>query len=832
MPFSPWLAAILWAGAWLDALAEDARFAFRHLKRSPGFSIAALLTLTLGIGVNTATFSLLNTLVLKPLNVHDPDTLFAIVPTNSRGQERGVPVTAVEALADGPLDPLCGDFGGTVLPVTANGMPWRAGATMVTGRCFEVLGVAPLLGRTITEADAPVSRPGERVVVIGHRLWATAFSSSPSALGQAILVNGVDMTVIGVMPPTFTGLNADTGIDVIVPFDTVISATPGRRLLAYYLLGRLRPGVTLDQARAELLARWPAVLDAAVLDSLPESQRNQLRDTRPVLRSMGTGESRYRTLYARPVALVLGLTTVLVALAAINLGGLLLARQQARAGELAVRLALGGTRWRIARQILSEGVVLSLAGAALAVPVAYAAARLLSGFIFNPYAPVVMSLAPDRRVLAATALVAVGVSLVMCVPPIWLALRRGAVPAHTWDRTTTRTSRRWVNGLLIGQVALSAVLLAEALTLTRSLYRLQHSFGAVRVDDVLVARMEPRADGSFERGRVEGEYQQLVDRVAALPAVRAVALTGAFPRIASSRPGTPARIDGVEASADVGVDFVSPGFFEMFRIPQAAGRDFTTGDRRETRPVAILSETLARTLLPGGDPRADVVGRRLRVRSMPNDMELEIVGVVGDATQGNPRDPKALVVYLPVEQRPAGAFNPSLLIATGDPVTAASGVRTVVDAGGRDYVLDVVPMAELLARAPTAERLSATVAAGVAALGTALAFVGLYAAFAYAVVRRQREIGVRLALGATPARIARRLIGDGLIIAALGVALGWPLAVAAERALASLVFETSTADPLILALVAGSFVAIAIGAVLAPARRAARVDPATALRAE
>lgn len=815
-------------GGWASGLQQDVRAALWTLWRSPGYTAGAMLTLTLGIGTNAAMFSVVNALVFKPIGVHDPASLVAIVPVNSAGQERGIPVSAVAVLRDGPLAPLCGDFGSTGLPVIVDGAPSRVTATLVTGQCFAAFGVAPMMGRPILDADAPVHAPGSPVAVISHRLWAAQFGSDPRAIGRRFLVNGVEIELIGVMPPGFGGLSADVGVDLFTPFDSVIPAGPTRRQLAYYLVGRLKSGVSREQAVAELRARWPSVLDATLPAGVSASEREQLRDTMPELRSMTTGLSRYRTRYGRPLTLVLGLTVVLLVMGAVNLGGLVLARQRARSGELLVRLALGGTRGRLLQQLVSENLWLTLGGAVLAIPVVVAGPGWLATYIVPVGVPHAISFAPDHRVIGATAVAALIVALLMSAVPAWVTLRGGARLGLAWERTIAGGSTRWMTRLLVGQVALTMVLVTAALMMGRSLSRLLDGFGAVRTDDILVAMLEPRPESGFQPGRQSAYYPVLMDEVRGLPGVEAVAMAARFPRLVNSLRGAQTWIEGTDQRADAIPDFVSPGFFAMMRIPIREGRLFRDADRGDARAVAIVTESLARAVLPSGS----VVGRTLVQRQMPANDEMTIVGVVADTTMGNPRDPRPFVIFRPMAQAPGVPFNPAVLVATGDPATTASGVRQLVSRHGVDEVHETLPMVDLLARAPVVERMGATVAGGVASFAIVLAFAGTYAAFALAVASRRREIGVRMALGATPGALAASVIGDGARVALIGTAVGVPLTAGAVRGLQGLLFGVSLAEPWLLAAVTGGVVTLAIAAASVPASRAARVEPASALRAE
>ena len=821
------------AGVVMDTLIQDVKYAWRHMRRAPGFAAAAILTLALGIGANTAMFTMLNAIVLKRLPIADPDRLMAIVPVNARGLDRTTPMSAVAELRDGPLDHFCAYLGGLVVPILANDMPVQTSTTFITSECFNAFGISPILGRGLTEAEAPIMGAGAHVAVISHRLWTTTFNSDPAVLGKSMLVSNVPVTIIGVLPRGFTGLEIDTGVDIFTPFDAVLPAARGRRQLASYLLGRLRPGVSIEAATAEIEARWPAVLEAVLPGNMAPTERTQLLDSKPRLMSLGTGVSRLRQRYSQPLKLILGLTGLLLVLACINLGGLLLSRLNARSAEMAVRLALGGSRLRIAQQMLVENGMLSLAGALLAMPVAYFTAVTLASFMPPINVPYAISFVPDARVFALTTAIAITVGILMSALPVWFATRRSSAAAIRWDRTIVGSTGWWGRGLLVVQVSLAIVMLVNASLLTRSLYFLNTSDLGITTDNLLTVKMWTLPSGTlYGRSERDTYYPPLIEKVRALPGVTAVALASTSPRAATTSAGSPIAWKG-EAYDNVllanGFDSVSPAYFETMGIRLLAGRDVSWQDTMTTVRVAVVSESLARALRPDGN----VVGRAITMRTLPVDLEFEIVGVVSDATHGDPRNSHPRSIYRPILQvGPASALNPNIIIQTTDAQSAASGVRQILSDFGRDYAQEVISVNDLLARAPSTERMSSTVAGAVSGIAVLLALIGVHGALAYSVARRTREIGVRLAIGAAPGAAARSVLREGILVCTIGVAIGLPLAAMAARSLRSLLFGISENDPATFAVAAAGFLLLGVVAGLAPARRAAAVDPVIALRSE
>jgi predicted permease len=555
-------------------------------------------------------------------------------------------------------------------------------------------------------------------------------------------------------------------------------------------------------------------------------------DSKPRLISLGTGVSRLRDRYSEPLMLILGLTALLLILACINLGGLLLSRLNARSSEMSVRLALGGSRGRIAQQMLVENGMLSVAGALLALPVAYFIAVTLASFMPPINVPYTISFAPDFRVFALTAAVAIVVGILMSALPVWFATHRNATTVIRWDRTIVGSTGWWGRGLLVVQVALAIVMLVNASLLARSLYLLNTGHLGINPDNLLTVKMWSLPRGTvYGRADRDSYYPPLVEKVRALPAVTSVALASSSPRSTTTSAGSPVAWKGspYEDLTANGFDSISPGYFETMGIRLLAGRDVSWQDTIKTTPVAVVSESLARTLQRDGN----VVGRAFSMRTLPVDLDFQIVGIVSDATHGDPRNSQARSVYRPILQvGPANALNPNIIIRTTDQRTVSSGVAQILDDFGRDYAREIISVNDLLARAPSTERMSTTVASAVSGMAVLLALIGVHGALAYSVTRRTREIGVRLAIGASPGAAARSVMREGMLVCTMGVVLGLPLAALAARSLRSLMFGIAENDPATFAVAAAIFLALGVVAGVAPARRAASIDPVIALRAE
>lgn len=815
-----------------ESIGHDLRYALRHLRRSPVFAAAALLTLALSIGANSAMFSLVNALVLRPLPIKDPHGLIAISGRNSLQQLRLTPIPAVEVLSrDGsPLQNVCGYNAGVVLPVEANGAPTMAIGGLVTGGCFDAFGVLPLLGRTITGEDAPLYSRGNLVTVISHRLWMRMFNGDPAAIDKSIRVNGSELRIIGVMPEGFIGLHAHSPIEFFTAFDTWSAARADRRPAASHIVGRLRPGVTFEQASQQIGAQWQALIEFAAPATMPPAERQSMITARPRIEHFGTGFSIYRDFYARPVTLMFGLTMVLLVLACVNLGGLLLSRAIERAPDTAMRLALGGGRARIARQLLIENVMLGIAGAALAIPVSFALVNLVVEFLPQGLVDSGVTYTPDALVIVVTAAAGVVAGLVMSLLPIWVAARSPAFAGIGANRIVSHATNYWSRGLLVAQVALSIVMVVGAGLLARSLYLLQSVDTGVHSENVAVARLWPLPN-AYRTIDSAAYYPPLVERVASLPGVISVGYARVFPRMSLQFPGEPIALFG-DPDGDVRahLEVTSPAFFQTLGVPLVAGRGTTWSDNARSRQVAVISEQLARMLAPGGN----VVGRRVRFGTDPRHQDVEIVGVVRNMTMGNSRRTDLPILFRPALQLPQFGQYPTLVIRHEPHALAglAAGVRQIATEGQREFLLDFQPLQELLDRAPASERMSAAVAVTLAVLAVLLSFVGVFGVLAYSVSRRTREIGVRAAIGADPASVMSMVMREGVVLTGLGVVVGLPAAYFSGRVLGSLTFGTSDADPVTFGSASVFFLVLGMAAGVVPARRAARIDPVIALRAD
>jgi predicted permease len=610
---------------------------------------------------------------------------------------------------------------------------------------------------------------------------------------------------------------------------------PGQAPRGLQAVGRLRPEVGLEQARAAVTAAWPALRVEAVPAALPAAERAEIARQQMTVAPIGRGFSPLRERYRSALVALAGITVLLWIIGCTNLSGLLLSRLTARRRETAVCLALGATRGVLVRRWTAEGLLLSLIGTALAYPLARAASAGLVSATWSSALPLALSVDPDARVLALMAVMASVTTVVMAALPGWLASARAPLAGSPGSRTATTASGRSRQALLVAQVAISLVLLFGASLFAASLLRL-------RALDLGVDTAQPRftrlfaVPGGYDGLDFATYYQALARSLEELPGMRSVAFSSYFPaywnfpQVLGLDPVARAGALGPESEVESFVEYVSPAFFDTVGIPLVAGRDFTWHDDAGAPGVVVVNEQLAAKLFPDGD----VVGRRIRIGGTPERSRLEVVGIAKDATLGALRVGRLPMVFRPRMQEPRFNRVPIVIYrADGDPEAVDDAFRRTVTGYGHEYArartrtldeeLDIVLLRE---------RLLAWLSGLFAGLALLLVFIGLFAALAFAVTQRAREIGVRMAIGAPRRAVVAMIVREGLLVVGWGSAIGIVVSLAAARITRSLVFDLDPVSPGLALAAAGVFVLVAVAASLWPAYRAASVDPATVLRAE
>jgi predicted permease len=782
------------------------------------FTVVAVLTLALGIGANTTIFSLADAVLFRTLPVSKPRDLILLRQRGPTGDM--FPFTsAAAANLDAGRDVLSGLAAFRPIPdahVTVNGETELGLMQSVSGNYHQVLGLQAGVGRTLTEQDR------DPVAVISHRYWQRRFAGDPAVVGRVLEVQGRLFTIVGVTPPGFYGTQPGRHIDVTVALGTqTLKMPPNARWL--YLVGRLAPGVSREQALAALRVRW-----AQLTDVLPPRPPATLE-----LDSGAQGLNVLRREFSLPLRILMAAAGMVLLLACANLAGLLIVRSSARQQEIAVRLSLGASRGRVVRQLLTESALLAAAGGVAGLALAYWAADLLPGMMSRGRTSIMLDVTPDARTLAFAALVTTGTILLFGLlpaaaatrPDVQQSLKRGA-PGGDGGRS------RWARAMVATQVALLVLLLTSAGLFMRTLQKLYAVDAGFRQDRVLVVGVSP---GPAYRGTgARALYEDLYARFSALPDVRSVSLSmdtplGGEPSMSSTGVSVVGRAPDAEDGPRVYHNLVGPRFFETMGIPILAGRDFEPGDDERAPKCVIVSEGVARHYFPGQDP----LGRQILYRKEP----ASIVGVVKDIRYTSLRADAPLVTYHPYRQdpgAPAGTFLIRTSSVTVEALTPFLQAEIRATAPGLPPP-SVVTLGDKVAAGLMEERMLAALSSAFGALAAILAAIGIHGTVALVVARRQREIGIRMALGAVPGRIARMVVRETFWIVAGGLVFGMASALVAALAsrslLAGVLFEVSPADPLILSSAALAILVIASLAAYLPARRASRIDPVAAVKA-
>jgi predicted permease len=807
-----------------EAVMKDLQFALRRLRRTPLFSVAVMLILGLGIGASATTLSVVNAFMWRPVNVPHPEQLVIIGSRSKDGLVRSIPLPMIGALARSELssDSPCA-YSTSFAATDINRQPAYSFLMLVAGDCFATFQVQPLLGRFIGPDEAPFQGKGSAVAMLSYGYWQRMFGGAPDVVGKTIRIETATATIVGVLPHSFTGINKDGDADLVVPFNSYRTNT-----VATFIVARLRGGRQLKEVENQLRTAWGSALDVALPPTLTGAARRTSLDAEPELRSASAGHSTLRNLYGSTFVNIAWLTGLLVLLTSINVGGLLCSRLASKLPELAILRGLGATQARIVRSVLMEAVLLSFGGCAIGLPLAYVAAPAFVILLPRGVVPWTISFTPDGRVIAAAIGMAMFVALVITAVPAWIATSRRSMMLGT-DRSVTRATYRSGQVLLVLQVAVTLVLVFGCSLLVRSLVALESVDRGHSANDVLSIRLTPTADG-YSKLDQPTYYRELVRRVGALPGVTSVGMARYFGTLPDERAFYgPISWSGEEQAATTAIyEYASPGFFQTVGIPLLRGRDFSWSDAPGSPPVVLVSDSLARILEPDGN----VVGRSIRYGTEAAREKLQIIGVVGNTSFGNSRSVEIRTVYFPGIQA-AQATNGTLHIKTKADLGAVAGpVREIVTNMGREQVAVMSTIDGLFENWLVAERMGATVSTAVTILALCIACVGVFALLAYTVARRTREMGIRIAVGATPRHVSSLVVRDALILAGAGVGLGIPAALMSARLLESLMFGVTTSDMTTLIASATLLIAIAVSAAVVPAWRAVRIDPMIALRAE
>jgi predicted permease len=830
------------------------KHAFRQLAKSPGFTTVAILSLALGIGANTALFSLVDDLLLRSLPVKNPDEL-AIVryltgPNGMFNSHSGIfvndPATGLrsststsyfvfERLRDhpGPFQDL---FAFAELQQLNVGVDREAEITsgqLASGNYYSALGVAALRGRTLEPRDDLVTAPP--VAVISYRYWQRRFGGRDDAIGKVIQINNVAVTVVGVTPRAFNGtLSVGFVPDLTLPISLDSLLNSGRNSLResnYWwiqIMGRLRPGVTLAAAQAQLEPVFiQAARDGWVAAKVTRGPNLSLEErANPHLRLQpgGQGLTESRSGFVPPLRILTCIAGVVLVIACVNVANLLLARSASRAREMAVRLALGATRGRLIRQLLTESLLLAILGGAAGIVFAFwGRDALLQLRPIDGTGTVDLNL----TVLGFTLAVATLTGLLFGIVPAWRATRvdLNSTLKTGPEGTAMRGRFSLRRGLMVVQIALSVVLLVGAALFLRTLHNLRSNDAGFNRENVMLFRVDASLSG-YKPADTVALFDRLVDRLALLPGATSVGFSR-HPLLSGSRRGSSIGVPGSTVPAreqSTSIQIVSPGFLPTMEIPILLGRNVSERDTVNSAPVAVVNERFARTYFGDATP----IGRTFTLR----ERAIEIIGVARDARYDSLRAPIPTTVYLPFGQEISGQASFAIR-AVGDPSALAPAIRSVVrEVDANLPLFELRTQEEQITRLVRQERMFATLTTFFGALALLLTCVGLYGLLAHQVTSRTREIGIRMALGAQLRSIMSLVLGEGLRLSALGVVLGIGASVALTRLVSSVMFGVQPHDPLSLIAAGALLLSVAALACWLPARRAARVDPMKALRAE
>ncbi len=832
----------------MSSVLRDAEFALRGFRKTPGFAAVAILSLGLGIGANTAIFTLMDRVVLRALPVQRPQEL-ALLTSNG-------PIRAhLETSYDSSYCfsyPMYRDFRDRA-PGFSGVLAWfRSAASfssggrtelihinLVTGNFFGVLGVRTVLGRPITAEDerAPGSSP---VAVLSHAFWVRRFGSNPSVLNQAVNVNNHLLTVIGVAQPGFQGLAVGESPELFVPVTMEAQMVPGmpelrdRRSLWLNVIARLKPGVSRAAAEAAINAFWRPILETELKDIPQASASFQSRFVQRHLTLVpaANGISSLRMMFQAPLVLLMALVALVLLIACANVANLMIARAAARKKEIAIRLALGASRRDIVRQILVESVVLSIAGGGVGVLLAMWIGGMLLRLLPLGALISAISTEPDLRILAFTAAISILSGILFGLAPALQTTRPDVASAMKEQAANVSGGGSQVmyrKALVVVQVALSLVLLIGAGLFLKSLRNLRQIDTGFHTDHLMSFAINPSLNG-YDAARAVPLFDRLIASVKSLPGVRSEGvsqtplLTGDNNLDSIEVPGRE-RKDGEPTP---NANLVNPGFFSTMGIPLLAGREFTQADGESAPRVAIVNDTFADAYFEHGN----ALGRHFHFVS-DKKTEIEIVGIVKTGKYTDLREEKQRFIFCPYAQGYTSGSMTFYVRTSQQPESIASALRqTVRGADANLPISELKTMEQEIDESVFADRIVSTLSAFFGLLATLLAAIGLYGVISYSVSRRTAEIGIRVALGANQRMVLELVLKEGLALILIGVACGSAAAFAVTRLIANLLYNVPAKDPVTFATFAAVLIGVALVAIYIPARRAARLDPVIALRTE
>ncbi len=831
---------------------QDLRYGLRMLFRHKAFTAVAVLSLALGIGANTAIFSLIDAVMLRALPVNEPERLVLFGNGESAGVSIGFPDSSTdlfsystyrevrqrsEVFSDvAAVHSFPSRVHGVIHFNGSKGELEQINAQMVSGSYFSALGVNAILGRTLN-LDDDVTPGGHPVVVASNSWWHRRFAADRSVIGNTITIDKTSYTIIGVAPRDFFGTTVGDSPDIWVPLSMEGQLPPGWKGIndptfqSLYLIGRLKAGVGVEQAGAETNLLFKQIL-LGYAGPQPSAERLQdIQKARIELTPAGRGLSELRKEFSLALKILMVVVGVVLVIACANIANLLMARAAARQQEFTVRAALGASAIRIGRQLLTESLLLALLGGAAGVVLgSWGSSALLSMVSTGPQT-VPVNVEPNIRVLGFTLLVSVISALVFGTAPAIRSSRVELSASLRSNRASSSMTRSLLGKtLLVSQVALSLLLLVGAGLFVRTLVNLQRVDTGFNQEHVLLFQIDTDSIGYKQDSSLVKLYKDVEERVSSLPGVRAAS----FSMFAFNQGGwtSPASTRGDSSSARVeqGVrnNSVGPDFFSAMGLPIMNGRGFGAQDAEKSPKVAVISEALAQRLFPGGSP----LGRRFGRGGPEHSEDIEVIGIVKNAKYGDLMEEPQPMAYYPYSQEInyLSAFEVNF---SGEPGSIVAEARRAIKEVNQDLpIVEVVRMSEHVGRSLVQQKLIANLSSFFGLLALLLACIGLFGIMSYSVAKRTNEIGIRIALGAGRGDVLRLVMREGLVPVLIGVAIGLPTAIASSRVVTSLLFGLKPADPLTICLATLLLLAVAALAGYLPARKASRVDPMTALRCD
>ena len=849
----------VWTSRWesnLDNLFADLRLGIRSLAKSPGFTLVALLSLALGIGANTAIFTLLNAILLRPLPVQNPQQLTLFGDGRAAGSTSTLPNGSWRLFSYPFFREFIQkqqSFSGiaAVNSIQFTIQSSIAGATyapahidLISGSYFSVLGISPFLGRAISEDDNKAAGAGP-VAVASYGWFQRHFNGDPSALGKVVRIQSHDYTLVGVARPGFFGVTVGQSTDLWIPLSMEKEISPGwngldnKLFQSLLLIGRLKPGVTSDQANSATNLLFKQILRSDYVGATPsQKDLDSIQHASIDLTPAANGVSRLRRIFSLPLKILMTIVALVLLIACANIANMLLARGVARAREIAVRMAIGATRGRIVVQLLTESAVLAFTGAAIGVALAWKASAALLAMALPSPDPIPIDLTPGLPVLGFTLAVTVFTALLFGMIPAFKATRLELTPALKEGRGSAASTRsKLARSLIAGQIALSVLLLVAATLFLRSLINLTSIPTGFDKHNVLVFSMDSsianlRQNDPDEIKSVQLQ-EQIESRVQTIPGVQSTSF--AFFTFNDGMWGNDVLFQGIPRTQDNGgpVSFnnVGNGFFSTMNIPLIAGRTFNAHDTHASQQVAVINQTMAHRFFPTGSP----IGRHFGMNDDPaHSNDIEVIGIVKDAKYGDLDEPTTMAAYFPCTQHTGfyGNFLIRFAPGTNSGQIIAQTRSLVAQINPNILITSVSSLEELVDRSIATQSLIARLSTFFGILAVFLASIGIYGLMSYSVARRTNEIGIRLALGAQTGTLLWMVLRETLTLLAIGLAVGVPITLASTSIIKSQLYELSPLDPIAIGSAIVIIAAMTVLAAWLPARRASKVDPMVALRCD